>query len=169
MILSHAPVRLLKLQFKRLENLLLQEIREADAEISDELDELNENGDLNQILKRHEAKFKHSNFFHTCESYLQGLRNCTQELSEKKVEDKSNIQDIFDYLQNHWLTLTQKIENMNAKLTILPGTKENFQTNLNQLTSWLIEIEFNLQSLFDNSLSSSSDYKRILDKSKVND
>jgi hypothetical protein len=73
MIVSHAPVRLLKLQFKQLETLLRQEIKAADIEISEECQALNENSeDITEILKRHEAKFKHSNFFTTCETYLQG-------------------------------------------------------------------------------------------------
>ena len=168
MILSHAPVRLLKLQFKRLEVLLIKEIKEADAEISDEFNALNENKNLHEILKRHEAKFKHSDFFKTCESYLQGLKMCTQELADKKVDDKSNIEEIFSYLQNYWLSLTQKIEAMNSKLTILPDTKENFQLNINQLTTWLIEIELNTDNLFKNHMVSTSEYKRFLDKSKVN-
>lgn len=167
MILTHAPVRLLKLQFKRLENLLRQEIKEADAEISAEFLALKENKNISEILKRHEAKFKHSDFFVNCESYLQGLRSCSKELSEKKIDDKSNLESVLDYLQNHWSNLTRKIENMNAKLTVLPDTKENFEKNLNQLNNWLVEIEFNSKGLFNNSLSSSSEYKRLVDKTKV--
>jgi hypothetical protein len=75
MIVSHAPVRLLKLQFKQLETLLRQEIKAADIEITEECQALNDNSeDITEILKRHEAKFKHSNFFTTCENYLQGER-----------------------------------------------------------------------------------------------
>ena len=85
MIITHAPVRLLKVQFKKLESLLRQEIKAADIEITEECVALNENKeDINEILKRHEAKFKNSNFFSTCETYLQELRNCSKELSEKK-------------------------------------------------------------------------------------
>ena len=167
MILSHAPIRLLKLQFKRLEILLINEIKEADAEINEEFNALKENQNLEEILKRHEAKFKHSDFFKTCESYLQGLRVCTQELSEKKVEDKSNVEEIFEYLQNYWKNLTQKIEAINSKLTTLPDAKENFQLNINQLTTWLIEIELNTENLFKNHMVSTSEYKRFLEKSKV--
>jgi hypothetical protein len=55
-ILSHAPVRLLKLNFKRLEQLLRQEINAADEEIYEESLALNQNKDVNEILKRHEVK-----------------------------------------------------------------------------------------------------------------
>lgn len=167
MILTHAPVRLLKLQFKRLEVLLKQELKAADIEISEECLALNENVDLNEILRRHEAKFKHSNFFSTCESYLQGLRTCTRELSEKKVEDKSNVEEILEYLQNYWLNLTKKIETMNQKLTILPDTKENFERSYNQFVSWLYELEQQSESLNNNNLSSVSEYKRLVEKCRV--
>ena len=168
MIVTHAPVRLLKLQFKQLEILLRQEIKAADLEITEECQALNENKeDINEILKRHEAKFKHSNFFSTCESYLQGLRMCSKELGEKRVEDKSSIEDILDYLQSYWSNLTKKIETMNAKLTILPGAKENFERNFFQFASWLNELELNSNSLFNNGLTSTSEYRRLLDKAKV--
>ena len=167
MILAHAPVRLLKLQFKRLEILLKQELKAADIEISEECLALNENVDTNEILRRHEAKFKHSNFFSTCESYLQGLRTCTKELSEKKSDDKSNVEEIFDYLQNYWSSLTRKIETMNAKLTVLPDTKENFEKSLTQLTSWMHEFELNVDNLNNNNLSSSSEYRRLAEKCRV--
>ena len=167
MILAHAPVRLLKLQFKRLEILLKQELKAADIEISEECLALNENVDTNEILRRHEAKFKHSNFFSTCESYLQGLRTCTKELSEKKSDDKSNVEEIFDYLQNYWSSLTRKIETMNAKLTVLPDTKENFEKSLTQLANWMHEFELNVDNLNNNNLSSSSEYRRLAEKCRV--
>ena len=57
-ILSHAPIRLLKLNFKRLEHLLRQEINAADEEIMEESLALNQNKDINEILKRHEVLFQ---------------------------------------------------------------------------------------------------------------
>lgn len=168
MIMTHAPVRLLRLQFKRLENLLKQEIKEADAEISEEFNALNENKDVGEILKRHEAKFKHSDFFPTCESYLQGLKTCKIELADKKVEDKTFIEDAYDHLQTYWHTLTQKIEALNAKLTITNDTPEDFERNLTQLDTWLYEIEATSKDLFDYNLTSSSEYRRALEKTRVN-
>ncbi len=167
MILAHAPVRLLKLQFKRLEVLLKQELKAADIEISEECLALKKNGNVEEILKRHEAKFKNSNLFSTCESYLQGLRNCSKELCEKKQEEKSNLDEILEYLQSYWVNLTKKIETMNAKLTILPETKESFETNFNQFAAWLYQVELNLESLKNNNLASLSDYRRSAEKCQV--
>jgi hypothetical protein len=55
MIVSHAPVRLLKLNFKRLEGLLKDEFMAADNELKDEYMGLNQNHDLSEILRRHEV------------------------------------------------------------------------------------------------------------------
>lgn len=167
MILTHAPIRLLKLKFKRLEIMLKQELKAADIEISEECLALNENVNLNEILRRHEAKFKHSNFFTTCESYLQELRTCTRELNEKKADDKSNVEEILDYLLGYWANLTKKIETMNTKLTILPDTKENFERNFDQFSAWLGDIEKNYESLNNNNLSSLSEYRRLAEKCQV--
>jgi hypothetical protein len=169
MIITHAPVRLLKVQFKKLESLLREEIKEADKEITEECVALNENKeDINEILKRHEAKFKNSNFFSTCEAYLQELRNCSKELSEKKgVEDKSNIEDILDYLQKYWDNITKKIETMNIKLKLLPSAREGFERNFFQLVSWINDLEINSAALKNDNLSSTTEYRRLLDKIKV--
>jgi DNA repair ATPase RecN len=112
------------------------------------------------------AKFKYSNFFTTCESYLQGLRSCTKELIEQKVEDKSSIENVFDHLQKYWENLILKIESMNSKLTTLPNAKETFDKNIHNLTAWLNELEQNKRNLNNNDLSS-TEYKRILDKINV--
>jgi hypothetical protein len=55
MIVSHAPVRLLKLNFKRLESLLKEEFLAADNQLKDEYMGLNQNQDLSDILRRHEV------------------------------------------------------------------------------------------------------------------
>ncbi len=167
MILAHAPVRLLKLQFKRLEVLLKQELKAADIEISEECLALKKNGNVEEILKRHEAKFKNGNFFSNCESYLQGLRNCSKELCEKKQEEKSNVDEILDYLQGYWVNLTKKIETMNAKLTILPETKDSFEANFNQFAGWLYDVEQNVEGVRNNNLASLSDYRRLAEKCQV--
>jgi len=167
MIVSHAPIRLLKIQFKRLEVVLRQEFKEADEELKREQTELNESQNINDILRRHESKFHSSNFFQTCESYLKDLRIFTKELVEKKCDDRASIQEVCDGLQNYWTNLVKKIENVRTKLTILPETKENFELHVGQLNSWLNEFDVNATNLFSNNLPSTNDYKRVLDKSRV--
>jgi len=92
---------------------------------------------------------------------------CSKELGEKRVEDKSGIEDILDSLQSYWLSLTKKIETINAKLTVMPGARENFERNFFQFASWLNELEQNSNALTNNNLTSSSEYRRLLDKTKV--
>jgi hypothetical protein len=92
---------------------------------------------------------------------------CSKELGEKRVEEKSSIEDILDSLQTYWLSLTKKIETINAKLTVMPGARENFERNFFQFASWLNELEQNSNALTNNNLTSSSEYRRLLDKTKV--
>jgi DNA repair ATPase RecN len=94
------------------------------------------------------------------------LRSCTQELIEQKVEDKSNIEDVLDHLQNYWESLTQKIELMNAKLKTLPETREKFDKNLHNINTWLNDIDQNKRQLNNNDLTV-SEYKRLIEKLKV--
>lgn len=167
MILAHAPIRLLKLNFTRLETLLRQEISAADAEIMEESMALNQNKDISEIIKRHEAKFKYSNFFSTCETYLQGLRSCTNALLDQKmVEDKSTILDTNDKIQKYWETLTKKIETMSNRLKALPDLKEKFDKEIYQLNAWLTDFEQNKRNLNNNDLSI-GEYKKILERFNV--
>ena len=168
MIISHGPVRLLKLQFKKLEILLRQDIKTGDAEIDEECRALLENKDIGIILRRHEEKFKTSDFIKNCQSHLHGMRGYLKELVEKKIEDKTNMEETLEFLQNYWNNLLKKIETMNAKLTILPNAKDNFEKNTGQLIHWISEAESTSRVLNDNNISSMSEYRRQIEKCRVN-
>ena len=89
MILSQAPVRLLKLKFKQLETLLKIELKEAEIELNSYLDTLSRDDKmLSKIAEAYEKKFnnKSSEFFTKCQFYLNNLKNYSIELSDKKVE-----------------------------------------------------------------------------------
>ena len=169
MIVPYAPVRLLRLEFKRLETLIRQELQVADAEISDECAALSaQRQSIAEIFKRHEAKFKYGSSMSNCESYMKCLRNCAQELAEQNVDDKANVDEILNYLQSYWKSLVQKIDTMSEKLTILPNAIEDYETNVAQFTAWLGETEKNAANITNNNLSSLFEYRRSLEKIKVN-
>jgi hypothetical protein len=167
MIVAYAPARLLKLQFKRIESQLRSEIKKADAEISEELLALAQNKNPNELVKRHEAKFRRTNFYPTCEACLENLRGLIDELRAIKPDDASHMQVVLDHMQTYWFDLTERIESVYGKLTMLPDAKENFQFNLIEVDNWLNEAEVNAINLFSNSLSTTTEYKNILEKIRV--
>ena len=167
MIVSCAPARLLKLQFKRVEAQLRSEMKKADAEITEECAAVNQNKDFREILKRHEAKFRRNDFHSICESHLESLRAIIANLKEIKPDDASNFQQVFDHIQNYWFNLTQKIDSIFAKLTMLPNAKQNYERNLAQFDVWLCELEITVKALLANNFGSITDYRNILDKAKV--
>jgi hypothetical protein len=167
MIVSYAPARLLKLQFKRVESQLRSEIKKADAEISEELLALAQNKNATELVKRHEAKFRRTNFYPACEACLESLRALIEELRSIKPEDAAHMQEVFDHVQTYWFNLTQRIESVYGKLTMLPDAKENFQFNLVEVDNWLNEAEVNAINLFSNSMASTTEYKNVLEKIKV--
>ena len=56
---------------------------------------------------------------------------------------------------------------MNTKLKILPSAREGFERNFFQLVSWINDLEINSAALKNNNLSSTTEYRRLLDKTKV--
>ncbi|CAF0715881.1 unnamed protein product [Brachionus calyciflorus] len=166
MILSHGPIRLLKLEFKRIELLLKHELIEADRELNQCFNSLAENRDSKKIFKKFQEKFKNSNFYSLCESYLENMKNCVLQLAEKKIEDRSFIEDAFQNLNTQWINLTQKIEAFNNNLQSKLNIRETVDRNITILDSWLYELETTSKEIFDYNLPSASEYSRALNKIK---
>lgn len=167
MIISHAPTRLLKLEFKYLESLLKQELLEADDLLNQHFSELAANYSAEKIYKKFYDKFKNSNFFPLCESYLEQMKKCLLGLAENKIEDRSFIEDAFQKLNLQWINLTQKIETLSNNIQAKLNQREMIDKNLTVLDSWLYEIETTSKNLFDYNLSSVSEYSRALEKIEV--
>ena len=167
MITLHAPIRLLKLEFKFLESMLKKELFDANDELNKHILALASNHDAENIYKRFHEKFKNSNFFPLCESYLEQIKKCVLELAENKIEDRSFIEEAFQDLNSQWINLTQKIEDLSKKIQAKLNKREIIDRNLTVLDSWLFEVESASKNLFDHNLTSISEYSRALEKMQV--
>ncbi len=169
MILSQAPIRLLKLKFKQLEFLLKKEVKEADRELNDYLDYLNQKNivNMNKIIEKYQAKFNDSSdFFSKCQSYLNDLKSIISELGEKKIDEKTMIENTYQNLEATWINMVKKIEKMNERLYVLPNKQQNFETNLKELNIWMVEFEFYVENLCRNDLPYLTEYVSLIDKTK---
>lgn len=167
MITLHAPIRLLKLKFKHLESMLRKELFDADNELNQHILSLASNHDADKIYKRFHEKFKSSNFFPQCESYLEQIKKCVLELADKKIDDRSFIEEAFQNLNSQWINLTNKIEDLSKKIQARLNKREIVDRNLTILDSWLFEVESTSKNLFDYNLTSISEYSRALEKMQV--
>jgi hypothetical protein len=175
MIVSYAPVRLLKLQFKRVESQLRSEMKKADAEINEQIALHHESNDgsrsREELLRRHEAAFHHRGFFHhTCESHVANLRAILAELRALKPDEcTSNLEEIVEHVHGYWCVLTQRIATLHAELSeaSVAEAQHTFQLNLMQVERWLSEAEVNAINLFSNSIASTAEYSIIVEKIRV--
>lgn len=167
MISTHAPIRLLKLEFRRLEISLRKEFKNAENEINEQSNALESaNCNLDELIKRHEYIFGHSDFFNMCETYLNDLRYYGKELGNAKLDERANVENIYISLEDNWISIVKKIENINGKLRSLPNVFSTFESNLNQLDSWLSEISVHSMKIFDSSLGS-KEYTRAIENLTV--
>lgn len=169
MVICYAPVRLLKLKFKHVESQLRGEMKKADTEISNEYLSLSagNQASIGEVLKRHETKFKRNEFYSKCESMLETLRSVINDLREINAKDVASMEEVFTQLQNYWFNLTQKIDAIYAKLTMLPSAKDQFESNLNCLINWVAEFELVYDGIFSSDLDAPKQYKLLLDRVRV--
>ena len=169
MILSQAPIRLLKLKFKQFEFLFKKELKEADQELNDIQDLLNRTNTINMknIIENYEAKFnKSSDFFTKFQSYLNNLKTISSELGEKKTDEKTMIENAYQNLETAWLNIVKKIDRLNDRLYVLPNKHRNFETNIKELNIWMVEFEFYIENINRNDLPYLTEYVSLVDKIK---
>jgi hypothetical protein len=169
MIIASVPSRILKLQFKQTETQLRNEYRLANAEIAEEYSMLDNKNqiEIDHVFKRHELKFRQNDFHSMCESHLESLRVILS--SDDSKDDRKNMENVYEELQTEWFKLNQQIDILYTKLTMLPNANENFEKNLHELSVWLDLFQENSQNLFNNDVNCSTEYKNILENTKVNE
>lgn len=170
MIQTHAPNRLAKLEFKRLESELRSELKRAEDELDEERSGLESNIDSDELLNRHDRLFRDGEVVSRCDGYLSELRACLNELvgcDGKKSNDDRHLQEICSSLEN-WLGKVRKsAAEMAARLRMLPQTWAFVESTFGSIDSWLSEISRHSLGIFDSHLGSAIEYKRCIDRLMV--
>ncbi|CAF4319831.1 unnamed protein product, partial [Adineta steineri] len=73
-IVCYAPIRLLRLKFERIENIIVKELEQAENELNHELKQLEHQQDISEILRRHNEHFQLNNFHPTMEIHMRDLQ-----------------------------------------------------------------------------------------------
>lgn len=109
-IVAHAPQRLARLQFERIEKILLEQIRLADDELTEELILLEREKETNDILRRHNEYFQWNHFHSTIETHFQQISNHS-----------------IEHLKNLWDKLQKRIVDVHRKLQTVPKQWQEYQ------------------------------------------
>jgi len=132
-IVCFAPIRLLRLQFERIENIIVKELEQADKELNDELKELERQHDTTDILRRHNEHFQSNNFHPTMEVHMRDLRTFandirTQEQGQTLIkQENEQIDQRASKLNNYWTNMQMKIDNVKRKLQTIPKKWQDFE------------------------------------------
>ena len=161
MIQNHAPTRLTKLEFRRVEGQLRRELKQAEHALKDELAALEADASPTEVLHGHETVFGPNNeWLSGCQARLSELRSCAQTLDDRG--------DTFASLESQLLAMGRRVDDMAARLRVLPETWAFVDGALRQLDAWLSEVSSHSLRLFDSHLASFGEYKRAIDTLTVN-
>jgi DNA repair exonuclease SbcCD ATPase subunit len=131
-IVCHAPIRLLRLQYERLENIVVKELKQAEDELNEELKQIENQLDTADILQRHNERFQLNNFHPTMETHIKNLHAFandirTKESSTSTNEENDQIDQRTTKLNDYWTRMQTKIDNVKRKLQTIPKQRQEFE------------------------------------------
>lgn len=110
-VVSYAPQRLARLKFERIEKILLEQIRQAEDELTDELICLErEKSTGDEIIRRHNEFFHWNHFHSTIDEHF-------KQISTHSAE----------HLRNLWEKLQIRIADVRRKLENVPKQRKDFE------------------------------------------
>jgi chromosome segregation ATPase len=129
-IVCYAPVRLLRLQYERIENIIVKELKQAEDELEGELRQLEKQRDTTEILRRHNEHFQLNNFQPTMETHIRNLHTFATDIRSKDT-DTNQENDQIDQrtikLNDYWTRMQTKIDNVKRKLQTIPKKWQEFE------------------------------------------
>ena len=129
-IVCFAPIRLLRLQYERMENVIVKELKQAEEELNHELTELEHQRDPTDILRRHNEHFQSNNFYPTMKIHIRDLQAFAHDIRAKDGDATSNNEQIeqrTDKLNEYWTRMQSKIDLVKSKLQTIPKQWQEFE------------------------------------------
>lgn len=132
-IVCNAPIRLLRLQFERIENIVVKELEQAEQELNDELKQLERQQDTSDILRRHNECFQSNNFHPTMEIHMKDLHTFSNDIRTKDHgqtltrQENEQINQRTIKLNDYWTHMQTKIDNVKRKLQTIPKKWQDFE------------------------------------------
>ena len=132
MIICFAPIRLLRLQYERIENLIVRELKQADEELNEELKELERQHDTTELLRRHQQHFQ-TNFQPNVEGRMRDLQTFADDIRLKERGQTLIRQENEQFdrrttdLTGYWAKMQKKIDDVKRKLQTIPKKWKDFE------------------------------------------
>ncbi|CAF1053347.1 unnamed protein product [Adineta ricciae] len=169
-IVCHAPIRLLRLQYERLESIIVKELKQAEDELNEELKQMERHMDTSDILRRHNERFQLNNFQPTMETHLRNLHAYANDIrshdtSSTSSQENDQMDERTTQLNDYWARTQTKIDNVKRKLQILPKQRQEFEEKFRVVEAWIEAIE-RLMNETQNVEVSFEQYKATVNKFK---
>ena len=126
-IVCYAPIRLLRLQYERIENIIVNELKQAEDELNDELNHLEKQYDTTEILRRHNEHFQLNNFQPTIESHIRNLHTFANDIRSKDNHENEQFDQRTMKLNDYWTRMQTKIDDVRRKLQTIPKKWHEFE------------------------------------------
>ena len=171
-IICFAPIRLLRLQFERIETIIVKELEQAETELTEELRQLERQQDTTEILRRHNEKFQLNNFHPTMEVHMRDLRTFannirTQEQGQTLIKhENEQIDQRAKKLNTYWTNMQTKIDNVKRKLQTIPKKWQEFEEKSHTIEKWMETVERSMADVQNTELPLEQ-YKSLVNKFKV--
>ncbi|CAF3804026.1 unnamed protein product [Adineta steineri] len=146
-IVCYAPIRLLRLKFERIENIIVKELEQAENELNHELKQLEHQQDISEILRRHNEHFQLNNFHPTMEIHMRDLQTYADDIRTTEqgqtlvTHENEQINQRTIKLNNYWMHMQTKIDNVKRKLQIIPKKWRDYEEKFHQVETWMKTIE----------------------------
>lgn len=168
-IVGYAPIRLLHLQYERIENIIVKELKQAEDELNDELRQLERQRDTTDILRRHNEHFQLNNFQPTMDTYMKNLQTFANDIRSKKTDSTYEIEQIDQRtgkLNDYWTRMQTKIDTVKRKLQTIPKKWQEFEEKFHLVETWMSTIERSMTDT-QNTEINFDQYKLLVNKFKA--
>ncbi|CAF4193831.1 unnamed protein product, partial [Rotaria magnacalcarata] len=168
-IICFAPIRLLRLQYERVECIVVKELKQAEDELNDELRLLERQLDTVDILRRHNEHFQLNNFHPTIETHLRNLHSYANDIRSKDKDtthENEQIDQRTTKLNDYWARMQAKIDNVRRKLQTIPKKWQEFEEKFHLVETWMTTMERSMSDTMNTEVSFDQ-YKLTVNKFKV--
>ncbi|XP_050705317.1 muscle-specific protein 300 kDa-like [Eriocheir sinensis] len=133
-VMCHAPLHLLKLEFRLDENTFHMYVRDIEKELNGEQNAYNKNENVEGIRRRHEEFFA-ENLITRIEELLDNMDVSSQEYLKKK-EDRGLLEDC-QRCTVQWLDLQTRIGTMASQLDQIPERWKEYENKVEETVTWM--------------------------------
>jgi chaperonin cofactor prefoldin len=112
---------------------IVNELKQADEELNDELKRLEQEDDTIDLLRRHHERFQANSFQSTMNVHMNDLHVYANDIRTKEraqtsvKSDNDLIEQRTNKLNDYWTRIQTKIDNVRVKLQTIPKQRHEFE------------------------------------------